>query len=95
MLAGLRKRWNLFWWRRKPYHERLAIVDEQDRLANTPENRAKAWDIFLDAHDHSPDSSDRRPIPHWFAVDRIGGLRPGEIPAHVQWQREQGWEVEE
>lgn len=94
MLTAIRNRWKLFLWRRKPYHERLAIVDREDREANTPENRAKAWDVFLDAHDHSPNSSDRRPIPHWFAVGRLGGLRPDEIPVHEAFAREQGWEVE-
>lgn len=94
MVGILLKRWKLLLWQRKPIAERRAIVEEQDRLANTPENRAKAWVLFLDAHDHSPNSGDRRSIPHWFAVGRIGGLRPEEIPVHEAWLRENGWEVE-
>lgn len=86
MLTQLKSRWKLFLWRRKPYAERVAIVTELDRLANTPENRAKAWDEFLD--------SLRRPIPHWYGAGRVGGLRPEEIPAHIAYQKSQGWPVD-
>jgi hypothetical protein len=32
----------------------------------------------------------RRPVPNWFAVDRLGGLRDDEIAEHERWHREQG-----
>ena len=51
MLSKIKRKWSQFRWQLIPIEKRIAIVEEQEREYQSPENRAARWDAFCDEHD--------------------------------------------